>query len=267
VKRTPDGTLDDALDLLEELDDAGDDEALRRALAEARAAHPDAVELLQWEADLAADAGRLEDALAFLDEAIRRHPRRFEPRREHAALLIDCGRFAEARAALEGLLSEARRRPRQDRASLHHDLALCLDRLGDRRGADASFARAHHLDPEQHFVPIRHDAAEFHSLVERALDGLPRRIARHLAQVVVTVADHPTDPTLDPFALGSYHGLPRSERTAADADHLDTIVVYQRCHELQCRTRRALAEEIRRTVVHEIAHHFGFEHGDMGEYE
>ena len=67
--------------------------------------------------------------------------------------------------------------------------------------------------------------------------------------------------------LGLYVGLPRTARGDADRDHLDRIVVYQRPHELQCPDADAIAEEVARTVVHEVAHHFGLEHGEMGEYE
>jgi predicted Zn-dependent protease with MMP-like domain len=82
----------------------------------------------------------------------------------------------------------------------------------------------------------------------------------------VTVDDYPPPDVEDPFVLGLYHGVPRPHRGGASKDDPDTIVVFKRSHEIACRDGAALEEEVIRTVVHEIAHHFGVEHDDMGEF-
>ncbi|MCW5890031.1 MAG: metallopeptidase family protein [bacterium] len=263
-----DGDLDAVLDRLEKLDRDGDAEGLRRTLATARKRYPQAVELREWEATVASDQGRFADALAILDEVLAAEPQRPWARRERAAVLLDLGRFAEALAGLEALPARGarRRQDRLDQASIHADRAVCLDRLGRPGEADAQYAEAARLDPTGHPLPLRLGRAEFERLVADALDDVPERFRRLLDQVVVTVQDWPGPDEEDPLQLGVYVGVARTERTSATADHLDHVVVFQRPHELTCRDAEALRQEVARTVVHEIAHHFGIEHEDMGEY-
>jgi len=258
--------LERLLDRIEELDERGDATALRREVLKARARHPESIDLMEWEATLAVDADEPARALELLDAVLARAPRRFWPRRERASMLLDLGRFEEALAALDDLTSAARLRDEDERSSLHHDRGLCLDRLGRDEEADREFARAARLWPDGQFVPLRLSSEEFDALVEQALDHIPRRFRRYLQQTVVTVDDYPPPGTDDPFVLGVYHGVPRPHRAASGKDDPDTIVVFKRCHEVVCPTRRKLEEEVVRTVVHEIAHHFGIEHDDMGDF-
>jgi predicted Zn-dependent protease with MMP-like domain len=83
---------------------------------------------------------------------------------------------------------------------------------------------------------------------------------------VVTVQDYPPADAENPFLLGQYSGVERPRRDSASRDDPDVIVIYKRAHEIAARDRAALEEEVRRTVVHEIAHHFGIDHEHMGEY-
>lgn len=259
--------LERTLDRLDDLADDDDFDALEAELRAARRRHPESLELMEWEVVTAADAGRAADALQLCDAIIAKAPRRFWPRRERVGILIDLWRFADALDALDELVPAARAREPEERAALYADRALCLDRLGRTDEADAEFTRAERIDPEAHFVPLRltHDA--FENLVRDALDGIPDEFAPYLTQVVVTVEPFPEPPAEDAFQLGLYVGLPRSERGAGDGEHLDRIVVYQRSHELECPDEESLTEEVRRTVVHEIAHHFGIAHEAMGEFE
>ena len=257
-----DETLDDVLDRLETLDERGAEEALRAALGDALARFPDAPELREWAASLAIDDERDEEALAILDALLASHPDRPWARRERAGVLIELGRFAEALADLRRV---PRPRERGERAAVHYDLGLCLDRLGDAPAADAEFRRAARLAPDDFPMPLRLAAARFEALVSEALDSIPEEFLPYLGQVVVRVRDHPA-ATDDPFLLGLYVGIARSERTLATEDHLDHVVVFKRAHELRAADEDELREEVRRTVVHEIAHHFGIAHDDMGDY-
>jgi predicted Zn-dependent protease with MMP-like domain len=259
--------LERTLDRLDDLADDDDFDALAAELRAARRRHPESLELMEWEVVLAADAGHAAEALTLCETVIAKAPRRFWPRRERVGILIDLWRFADALAALDELVPAARAREPEERAALHADRALCLDRLGRPAEADDEFARAERLDPETHFVPLRLEPEAFEELVQDALDGIPEEFAPYLAQVVVTVAPFPEPPAEDAFQLGLYVGLPRSERGATDDDHLDRVVVYQRSHELECPDEESLTEEVRRTVIHEIAHHFGIAHEAMGEFE
>lgn len=260
--------LDAVLDRLEDLDDAGEPQALRRELASARKRFPRAIELREWEATVAADDGRLEEALALLDAILADEPERAWARRERASVLLDLGRFADALAALEAMPTRGtrRRQDRLDQASVHADRGICLDRLGRPDEADEQYRAAAALDPAGLPVPPRLSREEFERLVADALDDVPERFRRLLDQVVVTVQEWPGPDDEDPLQLGLYVGVARTERTTATADHLDHVVVFQRPHELSCRDAKTLRREVARTVVHELAHHFGIEHEDMGEY-
>jgi len=259
--------LERLLDRLDELERRQDTAALGREVARGRARFPESIDLIEWEALLAGEGGNHPRALELLESVLARAPRRFWPRRERAATLVELGRFADALAALDDLLPAARLRDLDERASLHHDRGLCLDRLGRAEEADRAFAHAAKLASGEFFVPLRLSAEEFDALVERALDHIPRRFSSYLQQTVVTVDDYPPVDGEDPFVLGVYHGVPRPYRGAGGKDDLDTIVVYKRSHEVTCADRAKLEDEVTRTVLHEIAHHFGIDHDDMGDFQ
>jgi predicted Zn-dependent protease with MMP-like domain len=258
--------LERLLDRIEELDQQNNATALRREILRGRSRFPESIDLMEWEAMLASEGDEPERALELLDAILARAPRRFWPRRERAAVLLDLGRFEEALAALDDVLAAAKLRDEDERASVHHDRGLCLDRLGRPDEADREFARAMQLWPDSHFVPLRLSTQEFEALVEHALDHIPERFRRFLHQTVVTVDEYPPSDIEDPFVLGLYHGVPRPQRGASGQDDPDTIVIFKRSHEVVCPDREKLEDEVVRTVVHEIAHHFGIEHDEMGDF-
>lgn len=98
--------------------------------------------------------------------------------------------------------------------------------------------------------------AEFDALVDSALDELPDELAALVRNVVVLVeAEAPPD---DPDLLGLYDGLALTERPANHAGQLpDRILLFREPLLDMCATREELEEEVRITVVHELAHHFG----------
>ncbi|WP_162794549.1 metallopeptidase family protein [Nocardioides houyundeii] len=101
-------------------------------------------------------------------------------------------------------------------------------------------------------------AVEFDSLVERALDEIPEELARLVDNVVVLVEDEP--PADDPDLLGYYEGLALTERPANHSAELpDRILLFRGPLLDMCADREELVEEVRITVVHEIAHHFGID--------
>jgi predicted Zn-dependent protease with MMP-like domain len=97
---------------------------------------------------------------------------------------------------------------------------------------------------------------EFLQLVEEAIDSLPDGLRGFMSNVAVVVDEEP--PAGLPL-LGLYQGVPLTQRTSAYAGvPPDKITIYRSPLE-----RRAagdperLRAEVRRVVVHEIAHHFG----------
>jgi len=102
------------------------------------------------------------------------------------------------------------------------------------------------------------DAVEFEALVIDALDHLPDEMVDGLDNVVFLVEDRPEDGSLD--LLGLYDGLALTERDRYGLGELpDRIIVYREPHLDVCDTIQVLREEIRTTLVHEIAHFYGID--------
>lgn len=94
----------------------------------------------------------------------------------------------------------------------------------------------------------------FEDMVAAALDGLPEEFGRLMRNVAVTV-EHGAGP---PGLLGLYQGIPLTSRTTQYAGVLpDRITIYHRAICAICGTEEEVASQVRRTVVHEVAHHFG----------
>ncbi|MBW3082724.1 metallopeptidase family protein [Bifidobacterium phasiani] len=107
---------------------------------------------------------------------------------------------------------------------------------------------------------------EFDAAVAEALDGVPERFKAVLDNIAITVADEPTPrerATMDdPHGelLGLYQGVPLTRRTTGYSGVMpDIITIFKGPHERVCGSRVRLVEQIRRTVLHEIGHYFGFD--------
>ena len=101
-------------------------------------------------------------------------------------------------------------------------------------------------------------AEEFDRLVAAALDGIPDELASLVRNVVVLVEDEA--PPDDPYLLGYYDGWALTERQANHAGALpDRILLFRRPLVEMCADFDELVDEIRITVVHEVAHHFGID--------
>jgi len=98
--------------------------------------------------------------------------------------------------------------------------------------------------------------AEFERWVEEALGSLPQEIRDSMSNVAIVVDDEP--PPGQPL-LGLYQGLPLTRRGSAYAGVApDKITIYRGPLErLYGADRDRLRREVRRVVLHEVAHHFG----------
>jgi predicted Zn-dependent protease with MMP-like domain len=101
------------------------------------------------------------------------------------------------------------------------------------------------------------DRTAFEALVEQALDEIPDEIAALVHNVVVLVEDDP--PAYEPGLLGVYEGVSLTERSADHTGLPDRITIFRRPLLRMCRDADELAREVRITVVHEVAHHFGID--------
>ena len=107
-------------------------------------------------------------------------------------------------------------------------------------------------------------AAEFDDLVAQALDEVPPELARLMDNVAVFVEDEgaPGEPEL----LGLYEGTPLTERDSMYAGVLpDRILIFRGPILRSCESAEDVVEEVRITVVHEIAHHFGIDDDRLHE--
>lgn len=104
---------------------------------------------------------------------------------------------------------------------------------------------------------------EFEVLVGEALDQIPDDLGRLMQNVVVLVEDRsPPGRNL----LGLYYGVPLTERGTTYAGMLpDTITIYRLPILRMCRTKEDVIDQVRITVVHEVAHHFGISDDRLDE--
>jgi len=102
----------------------------------------------------------------------------------------------------------------------------------------------------------------FEEMVVAGLDSLPEELGRLMRNVAVTV-EHGAGPR---GLLGLYQGVPLTSRTSGYAGVLpDRITIYRRAICSVCDTEEQVVEQVRRTVIHEVAHHFGIDDARLDE--
>ena len=102
-------------------------------------------------------------------------------------------------------------------------------------------------------------------LVQQALAGLPSPYRDWLENVDVVVERRPRPHHLreaglrpDETLFGLYEGVPQTERDSSYGMVLpDKVSIFQEPLEQEFGSEAELIEEVRRTVLHELAHHFG----------
>lgn len=123
---------------------------------------------------------------------------------------------------------------------------------------------------------FRVDREQFEHLVREAVEGLPDALRAKMTNVAIVVRDEPSWSDLhearrigedDPDGLfGLYRGVPLPERGSHyDKVLPDLITIYQATHEAESDSLEELREEVRITVRHEIAHHFGIDDDRLEE--
>ena len=102
----------------------------------------------------------------------------------------------------------------------------------------------------------------FEQLVAEALDSLPEEIVRLMDNVEVVVEDEPDGEQLQALApghtlLGLYQGVPLTRRGVYANALPDKISIFRGPIIRFARTPDRIRAQVRRTVLHEIGHHFG----------
>ena len=113
--------------------------------------------------------------------------------------------------------------------------------------------------------------AVFRELVSDALDSLPADIMRLMENVEVVVEDEPPEESLARLSrgdtlLGEYRGFPLTARGLNYEGALpDKISIFKGPIERSSSTPNDVREQVRRTVIHEIGHHFGLDEDRLEE--
>jgi predicted Zn-dependent protease with MMP-like domain len=98
--------------------------------------------------------------------------------------------------------------------------------------------------------------------VADALDSIPEELGRLMSNVAVMVDDLSPPGRL----LGLYEGIPLTARGDYGGMVMpDRITIFRRTILAVCRTEAEVVEQVRRTVVHEVAHHFGIDDDRLSE--
>jgi predicted Zn-dependent protease with MMP-like domain len=102
---------------------------------------------------------------------------------------------------------------------------------------------------------MRVSMKEFEELVQSAVDSIPAEFRPYLANTMILVEESSPDGLMGLYegagALGAGDGYP------------ERITLYKRSHERASRTMNELIDEVRRTLLHEVGHHFGMEEDDL----
>tara|TARA_Y100000588_G_C13810262_1_gene734791 strand:- start:55 stop:426 length:372 start_codon:yes stop_codon:yes gene_type:complete len=114
----------------------------------------------------------------------------------------------------------------------------------------------------------------FEDFVRTAIASLPERFIANMRNVSVIVADRPSPDQIaesgigpDEALYGLYDGVPLTERGGYVPPLPDVITIFQNPLQDGCRSLEQLQYEVRKTVMHELAHYFGFsdiESQDLG---
>jgi predicted Zn-dependent protease with MMP-like domain len=113
------------------------------------------------------------------------------------------------------------------------------------------------------------DLDAFADLVSEAIDSLPEEFLERLENVQVDIEEWPTRDDLadaglahrDKYSLlGLYHGVPLTDRGVYYMAFPDRITIYQKPIEAMVgEDEERVREQVRRTVIHEIAHYYGID--------
>ena len=115
---------------------------------------------------------------------------------------------------------------------------------------------------------------QFQNLVLQALSDLPGDVRHSLQNVDVVVDDVASMSQIVGTGienamnlLGLYEGIPLTERYGYDMVLPDKVTLFQKPIESICDTEEEVAEEISKTLIHEIAHHFGLDDEHLDRLE
>ncbi len=115
---------------------------------------------------------------------------------------------------------------------------------------------------------------EFENLISEALKEIPKKFLEKLKNVAIAVQDFPDEFQLkqlekkDQFLLGLYEGVPQTERKYYNRALPDKITLFQKnIEKVAGKDLKNLKRTIKKVLIHEIAHHFGFSEEEISKNE
>ncbi|HEY6284164.1 MAG TPA: metallopeptidase family protein [Ktedonobacteraceae bacterium] len=153
---------------------------------------------------------------------------------------------------------------------LNHTISAQRDYLGNK--VENTFIEADKEESlEEGEDTDRDELSPFERLVQEALATIPTEFHEQMENVLVRVQYEPGEEVMNRVGmkegytlLGLYEGVPLTSYGQARVPHPEIITIYQRtivdyCHGDPDRIRG----QVRHTVLHEVAHHFGIDHEEM----
>jgi predicted Zn-dependent protease with MMP-like domain len=115
------------------------------------------------------------------------------------------------------------------------------------------------------------ELSPFERLVKEALATIPAEFHAKMENVLVRVQYEPGEEVMERVGmkegytlLGLYEGVPLTTYGQARVPHPEIITIYQRTIEAYCHgDPERIRDQVRHTVLHEVAHHFGIDHQEM----
>jgi len=117
--------------------------------------------------------------------------------------------------------------------------------------------------------------AEFEAIIADAMDAIPEHYAMNMKNVGITWDEQPSLVQREKLRLrgdqtlfGLYEGIPLTQRGMNYNLVLpDKITIFKKPIEMSCNSIEQLKKEVKHTLWHEIAHHFGLDHERIHELE
>ena len=110
----------------------------------------------------------------------------------------------------------------------------------------------------------------FCQVVSEAIDSLPEEFRGRLKNIATMVETRPTRGLLrslghrkDESLFAVYQGTPLTDRGAHDPLLPDTITIFYETFLQHCKSEVEIRRQVRITVIHEVAHHFGMDEDEI----
>ena len=116
---------------------------------------------------------------------------------------------------------------------------------------------------------------DFELIVSKAIDRIPKLYYEKLSNVAFVVEDEPSPSQRQQLKLhctqtlfGLYEGIPLTRRGSGYNLVLpDKITIFRIPILFHCNTREEVANQVNKTVWHEVAHYYGLDHDKIHELE